>query len=70
MSTPLEPKKTVLLLLDLQNGFLQRLAPDTSALIVDNAASAIAVARRSGVHVAYIRAALDENEIQEVPDRT
>jgi len=70
MSTPLNPKKTALLLLDLQNGFLQMLSPDVSASVIENAASAITIARENGVQVAYIRAALNENEIQEVPDRT
>jgi nicotinamidase-related amidase len=69
MSTPLDPKKTTLLLLDLQNGFLQRLPPDTSASVVDNAASAIAFARKNDIKLSYIRAALDESEVEAIPDR-
>ena len=69
MVTSLDPKKTALLLLDLQNGFLQRLPPDSSASVLDHAASAILVARKHGVHVAYIRAALDETEVDAIPDR-
>jgi nicotinamidase-related amidase len=65
MATPFDPKKTALLLLDLQVGFLQRLPPDTS--VVDNAASALATARQHGAQIAYIRAALDGTEIEAIP---
>ncbi|KAN0110797.1 isochorismatase hydrolase [Hyaloscypha variabilis] len=70
MSTPLDPKKTMLLLLDLQNGFLQRLPPDTSASVVGNAASAIAFARKNDIKLSYIRAALDESEVDAIPDHS
>lgn len=68
MATPFDPKKTALLLLDLQVGFLQRLPPDNS--VVDNAASAISIARQHGAHIAYIRAALDEADIKAVPEHS
>ncbi|KAE8449573.1 hypothetical protein EG329_007903 [Mollisiaceae sp. DMI_Dod_QoI] len=67
MATQLDPKKTALLLLDLQVGFLQRF-PSTS--LVDNAASALAVARQHGARVAYIRAALDETDLEGVPEHS
>ena len=70
MATPFDPKKTALLLLDLQVGFLQRLPPDTGASVVDNASSAIDVARQHGAQVAYIRAALDGAEIEAIPDHS
>ncbi len=69
MVTPIDPKQAVLLLLDLQNGFLQRLPPDTSASVVEHAALAISVAREHGVQVTYIRAALDQTEVDAIPDR-
>ncbi|KAF4631634.1 hypothetical protein G7Y89_g6494 [Cudoniella acicularis] len=68
MAAPFNPKKTALLLLDLQVGFVQRLPQDSS--VVDNAASAIAIARQHGAHIAYIRAALDEAEIEAIPDHS
>jgi nicotinamidase-related amidase len=67
MATAFNPKNTALLLLDLQVGFLQRLPPDTSNSVVDNAASAIVTARRHGAQIAYIRAALDETDIDAIP---
>ena len=63
-----DPKKTVLLLFDLDVGFLKRLPPNTSDIVVDNASSAIAIARKQGAQVAYIRAALDEDEVQAILD--
>lgn len=65
MATQLDPKKTALLLLDLQVGLMMRF-PDAHP-ILDNAASAIAVARKHGVQVAYIRVALNESEAGAVP---
>jgi nicotinamidase-related amidase len=66
MTTPIDPKKTALLLLDLQVGLLQRLPSDSPLL--DNAASAISTARQHGAQIAYIRVALDEAEIDAVPE--
>jgi len=66
MATQFDPKKTVLLLLDLQIGFLQRLPPDNS--VVENAESALDITRQHGAHVAYVRAALDEIDIKAIPD--
>jgi nicotinamidase-related amidase len=66
MTTQLDPKKTALLLLDLQNGIVQRL-PDPTSLL-DNAASAISTARKHGVQVAHIRVALDEADANAVAD--
>jgi hypothetical protein len=54
VSTPLDPKKTSLLLLDIQNGFLERLPQDASRTVVDCAASAINIARQHKAHVTYI----------------
>jgi nicotinamidase-related amidase len=70
MTAPFDPKKTALLLLDLQTGLLQRLAAEISSAFIDNAVSAIAIAREHGAHVAYIRTALDEAELRDVPDHS
>lgn len=66
MTTTFDPKKTALLLLDLQVGFVQRLP--THNQVIDNAASAIAIARQHGAQVAYIRAALDESDLEAIPE--
>jgi len=68
MDAPLDYQTTALLLLDFQVGFLQRLPQDS--LVVDHAASALAIARRHGAQIAYVRAALDDTEINEVPDHS
>ena len=68
MATSFDPKRTALLLLDLQIGFLQRLHTDNS--LVDNAASAIAIARQHTAQIAYIRAELDESEVEAIPDHS
>lgn len=65
----LDPKKTALLLLDLQTGFLARLPEATQSSVVAAAASAIATARQHSVQIAYVRAALDASEIEAVPSR-
>lgn len=65
MATPLNPKKTALLLLDLQVGLMTLLPPDH--LLLDNAASAIATARKHGTQVAHIRFAMSEEEANAVP---
>jgi nicotinamidase-related amidase len=68
MTPLLEPKKTSLLLLDIQNGFLARLPQEASIAVLHNAASAVHIARKHGVHVTYVRAALTDNEIAAIPD--
>jgi len=65
MAAKLDPKKTALLLLDLQVGLMKRFPEDHP--ILDNAASAIAVARKHGLQVAHIRVALDEGDANAVP---
>jgi len=60
------PTKTALLLLDLQVGLLSRFPEDYPLL--DNVASAIAIARKYGVQVAHIRVSLSEAEAQAVPE--
>lgn len=67
MATKLDPEKTVLLFLDLQVGIMMRF-PEGHP-ILDNAASAIAVARKHGVQVAHIRVALSEDDANAIPER-
>lgn len=61
---PLDVKKTVLLLLDLQVGLMMQFPGHP---VLDKAAAAIATARKHGVQIAHIRVALDEAEAQSVP---
>jgi nicotinamidase-related amidase len=68
MSTSFDPKKTALLLLDFQVGILQRLSPDSLDSVVDNAASAISCARQHGAQIVYVRAALNETDVEAIPD--
>jgi len=68
MTSTFSPKKTALLLLDLQVGLLQRLPSESSAAIIQNAKSAISIARQDGAQIAYIRVALDELDLEAVPD--
>lgn len=65
MTAPLDPKTTTLLLLDLQVGILQRLP--LAGPVVENAALAITIARKRGAQVAYIRVALDEEDLKAIP---
>jgi nicotinamidase-related amidase len=66
MTKTFDRKKTALLLLDLQVGFLQRLPPDNS--VIDNSASAISIARQHGAQIVFVRAALNEADIEAVPE--
>jgi len=66
MTERLDPKRVALLLLDFQVGIMS-LLPENNP-VLDNTASAIAIARKHGVQVAYIRVSLDEAEVQAVPE--
>jgi nicotinamidase-related amidase len=68
MVNTFNPLKTALLLLDLQAGNVERLPPGNSVL--ENAALAIAIARQYGAQVVYIRTALDEAEVDAIPDHS
>jgi hypothetical protein len=59
-------KKTVLLVLDLQAGLMMQFSDH---LILDKAATAIAIARKHGVQIAHIHVALDEAEPLSVPTK-
>ncbi|KIW03910.1 uncharacterized protein PV09_04753 [Verruconis gallopava] len=68
MATKIDAKKTSLLLLDLQNGFLSRLPADASAAVVASTASTTSTARQHGITVTYVHAALTADEIAAIPD--
>jgi nicotinamidase-related amidase len=70
MIIPFDPNKTVLLLLDLQVGFLQRLPPDSSISVVNNAASAFVVARQHGAQLAWLRTALSASDVTVIPSHS
>lgn len=66
MTETLDPARTVLLLMDYQNGIVGRYA-DTDRTILDRAAAAIGAARTAGASVGYVRVALDQAEAAAVP---
>lgn len=63
----IEPAKTALLVMDYQAGIIGRL-PDANAAI-EKAKQAIETVRRAGGHIAFVRVAFTEAEMQAVPDR-
>jgi len=60
-----DPQHTALLVMDYQPGILGRL-PDADALIA-RAAEAIALARRRGVQVGYVRVAFADADYDDIP---
>lgn len=66
--TKINPKKTTLLLLDLQNGILGRLLDHQQGPVLEAAKVAVDTTRKHGAHVSYIRAALDDSDLSIVPD--
>jgi nicotinamidase-related amidase len=63
----LEPSRTAVLLMDYQNGVVDRFAGTDSELLA-RAAAAISTARAAGAVVGYVRVALDPDEAAAVPD--
>jgi nicotinamidase-related amidase len=61
----IDPQRTALLVMDYQNGILDRL-PDAKALL-DRAAGAIAAIRRHGGHIGYVRVAFDDADFDNIP---
>jgi nicotinamidase-related amidase len=68
MTTKVDPKKSALLLLDMQNGIVNRLPEPQKSTLLDNAVAAIAAARHVGATVAYVHAALTPADFAAVPD--
>lgn len=61
----LDPGRTALLLMDLQNGILESL-PGSDA-VLDRAEAALGIARRRGLHVGHVRVAFTEEDTAKVP---
>jgi nicotinamidase-related amidase len=61
----LDPRRTALLIMDYQNGILDRL-PDAKALL-DRAAEAIATIRRHGGQIGYVRVAFSDTDYDRIP---
>jgi nicotinamidase-related amidase len=61
----IDPSRTALLVMDYQNGILDRL-PDAKALL-DRAAEAIATIRRHGGQIGYVRVAFTDADYDRIP---
>jgi nicotinamidase-related amidase len=68
MSDPgqrIDPQHAALLIMDYQPGILARL--DDADTLLERASEAIAVARRRGVQVGYVRVAFEDDDYEAVP---
>ncbi|HEY1485833.1 MAG TPA: hypothetical protein VGF84_07000 [Micromonosporaceae bacterium] len=65
MTTPLDPARTALLVMDLQHGVVSRF-PDAEPF-VERTAEAIVQARAAGATIGYVRVGLTEDEAAAVP---
>ena len=63
----LDPGRTALLLMDYQNGIVDRLVDDAPALL-DLAAGAIATLRERGAQVAFVRVAFSDEDLAAIPE--
>jgi nicotinamidase-related amidase len=61
----IDPSRTALLVMDYQNGILDRL-PDAKTLL-DRAAEAIATVRRNGGQIGYVRVAFTDADYDRIP---
>jgi nicotinamidase-related amidase len=61
----IDPSRTALLVMDYQNGILERL-PEAGTLL-DRAAGAIAAVRRHGGKIGYVRVAFDDADFDRIP---
>lgn len=66
MSDTLDPTRTALLLMDFQNGIVERFGADDPR-ILDVAARAVDTARAAGVTIGYVRVALSAADAAAVP---
>jgi nicotinamidase-related amidase len=64
VSEKLDPARTALLVMDYQNGIVERFS---GATLLQGAAAAIATARAAGVAVGYVRVGLDAGDAAAVP---
>ena len=63
-----DPSRTALLVMDYQNGIVDRL-PDAKALL-DRAAEAIATIRRHGGHIGYVRVGFSDADYDSIPPQS
>lgn len=62
---PIDPRRTALLVMDYQNGIVGMLGePDD---LLSRAADAIALVRRAGAHVGYVRVAFEDADLAAFP---
>jgi nicotinamidase-related amidase len=62
---PIDPRRAALLVMDYQNGVVDMLGePDD---LLSRAAEAIALVRRHGGNVGYVRVAFEESDLQAIP---
>ncbi len=65
---PLDPARTALLVMDLQNGIVGRLPEDVAAPLVERVADAVATARAAGVTIGFVRVALTDADFDALPE--
>lgn len=64
---PVDPKRSILLVMDYQNGIVGMIAdPDP---LVARAAQAIETMRRCGGHVGFVRVAFNSDDYEKIPER-
>jgi nicotinamidase-related amidase len=63
--TPIDPRRTALLLMDYQSGILSRLGD--AADLLERAAQAIAVVRGRGGQIGYVRVAFEDADYEAIP---
>jgi nicotinamidase-related amidase len=65
---PLDPSRTILLVMDYQRGILERL-PDPDAQLA-RAEAALELARGVGAHVGYVRVAFADEDYESIPPQS
>jgi nicotinamidase-related amidase len=63
----IDPKRTVLLVMDYQSGVLSRLSDTDAGALLARTAAAISYVRGRGGHVGYVRFAFEDADFAEVP---
>ncbi|MGO9889225.1 MAG: cysteine hydrolase family protein [Solirubrobacteraceae bacterium] len=62
---PIDPRRAALLVMDYQNGIVDMLGEPEELLSL--AADAIAIVRRAGGHVGYVRVAFEDADLESIP---
>ncbi|MGH2896374.1 MAG: cysteine hydrolase family protein [Solirubrobacteraceae bacterium] len=63
--TPIDPRRAALLVMDYQHGIVGRI--DESEALLQRATAAIALMRDRGGHVGYVRVALTDDDLKDIP---